>query len=48
MRGVTIQNLGAVVNGIRLLDKQVICTRDNWAVGVCAGYGRRWCQAVEN
>ncbi len=43
----TLQNLGAVVNGIRLLDKQVVCTRDDWAIGIRARNGRWRRQAVQ-
>jgi hypothetical protein len=46
LRRKTLQNLGAVVNGIGLLDKQVVCTRDNWAVGIRARDGRWRRQAV--
>ena len=42
-----LQNLGAIVHGICLFDKQVVCTRDNWAVGIRARNGRRRRQTVE-
>lgn len=45
LRMETVQDLGAVMNGIGLLDEQVVCTGDNWTVGVGARNGRRRCQA---
>ena len=47
LRVETLQDLGAIMNGIRLLDEEVVCTGDNWAVGVGPRNGRRRCQTVE-
>ena len=46
LRMETLQDLGAIVNRIGLLDEQVICAGDNWAIGVGTWDSRRGCQAV--
>ena len=45
LRMETLQDLGAIMNGIGLLDEQVI-SGDNWAVGVGAWDSRRGYQAA--
>lgn len=42
----TFEDLGAIMNGIGLLDEEVVCSWDNWAVGIRARDGRRGRQAV--
>jgi len=43
----TLQDLGTIMDGIRLFDEEIVRTGHNWAIGVRSRNGRRRRQTVE-